>query len=241
MAVAARGPLLRCLGVGAPPTARRQPVSSGSGGRQDVDTFGARLQQCLRQLIGCRAGRDDVVDDQRLPVTETFASYESVAQITVPLGGAQARLWTGRVPTNCAVEERQASCAGQRPGYFTGLVEAAPNVPPAVQRDRNQCIAVCEFPIKTVQHEFGQRRRVHRLAAEFEFLDGAVDGELVEQRCASQRESPRFLLAVPTWRVNGTGHGLAAADAIYFVPRQDGQAAVADTRCPDRLRAKDTA
>ena len=145
------------------------------------------------------------------------------------------------MPPDGAVEERQASRAGQRPGDFTGLVEAASDVPPAVQRDRNQRVAVCEFPMQTVQHEVSKRRRVHRLSAEFELLDGAVHGELVEQWGASQRENRRFLLTVPTWRVNRTGHGLAAADAIYFVPRKDGQATIAYTLWPRRLRAKDTA
>ena len=106
--VAALGPLLRGLGgfvgfgyrplgraptanqglVGARPSGRFLRHKSGSGGRQDVDTFGACFQQCLGQLIGCRTSSDNVVNDQRLPVTETFAGFESVAQITVPLGGA---------------------------------------------------------------------------------------------------------------------------------------------------------
>ena len=62
-------------------------MTSGSGGRQHVDTFSARFQQCMGQLIGCRASSDNVVNDQRLPVTKTFSGYESVAQIALPLGG----------------------------------------------------------------------------------------------------------------------------------------------------------
>lgn len=136
---------------------RRARLRRGDGQRVHVGSAGA--PQHLRALVQRRACRSHVIDKDHARATKWRATgdkgrqHERVANVRVTRRRVQRHLRARRAHAPQRVDDRTIETFGE----IAGLIEAAPQPPPRMQRDRHDAIAVLEHRSPGLAHQARQR------------------------------------------------------------------------------------
>ncbi len=185
--------------------------------RPGMNLASASLAQGGRQRIHRRSGGDDVVDDGDVQPLQVAANPERTAHVPVPLVSGQQGLRPGiRVPVDTANDQWQPGSRRHRACNLEGLIEAALDETPAVQRHGHQSVRL--FRQTTTFQDFNQQqaqRPTHRSGGpEFHRLNVRIQRGFVEERRRNLLDAPALLgTGAPAYRPRQTATVAGISDS----------------------------
>jgi hypothetical protein len=150
----------------------------------------ARNKKRARECVDCRAGRDDVVDDQHVLAVERAVHQKRVRNVASAIRRGERGLRQRRHSHHAARDQRQAQRASERPGDLRGLVVTTFAQTPRMQRhghDSGPPIAVFRQVLEEQQTK-GTAERPGM--AKLERMNDAVDGGAEAPRREDGRDPP---------------------------------------------------
>ena len=157
---------------------------------------GAGFAQGGCQRIDRRPCGDDIVDDGDIQSLQIAADPEGAAHVPIPLVSGQQGLRPGvRVPVNTASDQRQAGIRSHRARNLEGLIEAALDQTPAVQRHGHQSVHLLRqtTTFKNLNQQESQRPPHWSGRAKLHGVDMPVQRRFIEKRRRHFPDAPTFL------------------------------------------------
>ena len=185
--------------------------------RPGMNLAGAGRAQRSRQRIDRRSGGDDVVDDGDIQSLQIVVDPERAAHVSVPLVSGQKGLRLGvRLPVDTANDQWQPGSRCHRACNLEGLIEAALDETPAVQRHGHQSVHF--FSQTTTFQDFNQQqaqRPTHRSGGpEFHRLNVRIQRGFVEERRRNLLDAPALLgTGAPAYRPRQSATVAGVADS----------------------------